>query len=69
MQPLFKLSIIIKKMKRLFLLVLLIMSTIIAKATDFTYTYQGQTLKYTILSDSTVSVQKYDYLFGAVEIP
>ncbi len=57
-------------MKKIVLFSILIVSTLIVNADEFTYTYQGKTLKYSTLTDSTVSVCAVDNtLSDEVEIP
>ena len=58
-------------MKRIILILLGVLAILPAFAQDFVYTYEGQTLKYTILNEDakTVEVSKYWTLSGDLKIP
>ncbi|MDD6165230.1 MAG: leucine-rich repeat domain-containing protein, partial [Bacteroidales bacterium] len=58
-----------KPLSRLTIMVAICMLSLHAMAYDFSYTYQGTTLYYTITSSNTVQVANYNSVSGAVVIP
>ena len=58
-----------KPLSRLIIMVAICMLSLHAMAYDFSYTHQGKTLYYNIISDNTVEVTYHSFVSGDVVIP